>query len=136
MFYLVSILQTSHLGHGISDNTEQLFRRGEGGVEIHSSFCNKRPDSQNVRSLLLIKKKNRDFLPDPAFCGCQRKALCKTGKVPSISPRCLSDQNTGDQLMLCGQWSNVGLPRGRWEPRRGREGPSWWLRSREGWWGV
>ena len=21
--------------------------------------------------------------------------------------------------MLCGQWSNVGLPRGRWEPRRG-----------------
>jgi len=59
MFYLVSILQTSHLGHGISDNTEQLSQRGEGGVKIHSSFCNKRPDSQNVRSLLLIKKKNR-----------------------------------------------------------------------------
>ena len=61
MFYLVSILKTSHLGHGISDNTEQLFRRGEGGVEIHSSFCNKRPDSQNVRSLLLIKKKKQTY---------------------------------------------------------------------------
>ena len=58
MFYLVSILKTSNLGHSISDNAEQLFQRGEGGVGIYSSFCNKRPDSRNVKSLLLIFKKS------------------------------------------------------------------------------
>ena len=59
MFYLVSILKTSNPGHSISDNTEQLFQRGKEGVRIYSSFCNKRPDSQNVKPLLLILKKIR-----------------------------------------------------------------------------
>ena len=61
MFYLVSILKTSNLGHSISDNTEQLFQRGKEGVRIYSSFCNKRPDSQNVKPLLLILKKNQTY---------------------------------------------------------------------------
>lgn len=41
--------------------------------------------------------------------------------MPGPSAGCLSDQNTGDQLMRCGQSSST-RPQGRWEPGRGREG--------------
>ena len=42
--------------------------------------------------------------------------------MPNPSPGCLSDQNTGDQLMHCGQWSSIGLFKGQvgaWKRERG-----------------
>lgn len=84
-----------------------------------------------AKDLVAKSIKTRDHLPGPALCGCQRIAvpLWRPGPVPSPSPGCLSDQSTGDQLMHCGRWSSKGLARGRWEPGKGREGQSWWLRS-------
>lgn len=84
-----------------------------------------------AKELVAKSIKNRDSLPGPALCRCQRNdlPLWRTGPVPSHSPGCLSDQNTGDQLTCSGQWSSKGLPWDRWEPKGGREGSSRWPRS-------
>lgn len=91
-----------------------------------------------AKDLVAKSVKNRDLLPD-TLPGCQRIAvlLWRLGPVPNPRPGCLSDQNTGDQLMHYGQWSSIGLVRGRWEPGKWREGPLWWPRSQVGWgvWG-
>ena len=56
MFYSADILRTSSLGHSISDNAEKLLWRGKGGDRMYRSFCNKRPGSQTIKRLLLIKE--------------------------------------------------------------------------------
>lgn len=97
------------------------------------------PCLEVAKDLVAKSIKNTDLLPGPALCGYQRIAvpLWRPGPEPSPSPGCLSDQNTGDQLMHCRQWSSTGLARGRWEATKGKEGPSWWTRSGVRWvgWG-
>ena len=41
MFYLANKTEVFSLGHMISDSSERLLQRGEGGARIYRSFCNK-----------------------------------------------------------------------------------------------
>ena len=57
MSYLGNIRRISSPKHSISDNAEKLFAERPGLVaRIYLSFCNKKTDSLNIKTLLLIKQ--------------------------------------------------------------------------------
>lgn len=62
-----------------------------------------------------INQKQRLSPCSLAFGGYKRKALTlwQTEPGPSLSPRCSSDQNTGDRLTRCGRWFSKRLLWGR-----------------------
>ena len=47
--YLVDKTDGLSTGHGVSDNSERLLRRGKEGNEDIQEFLQHRPDSQNIK---------------------------------------------------------------------------------------
>ena len=56
MFYLADKTEDLSPGHGISDRSEELPQRGQGGARIYRSFCNKGQVVGTSKDYCLLKK--------------------------------------------------------------------------------
>ena len=119
MFYLADKTEDLSLGHSISDRSEGLVWRGQGGARIYE-FLQQRPGGQNFKRLLLIKENPLSGVKEFSAFVCMGR--CKSlGSLKSFL--CYAPQLSGASI-LCFLILSSFRAHHRW---RGPGGVMWWL---------